>query len=76
MDQLLSKPNVVYTKADQCQYGLRGESGQPQRKGLASPPTAILAAYSHSIGNQVHFTTSEQMFVENERPSSRRNVTR
>ena len=32
MEQLLSKPNVVYTKADQCQYGLRGESGQPQRK--------------------------------------------
>ena len=32
MDQLLSKPNVVYTKADQCQYGLRGESGQAQRK--------------------------------------------
>eukprot|EP00435_Cladocopium_sp_Y103_P054634 s153_g17.t2 len=32
MERLLRLPNVFVTKADQCQFGLRGESGQLQRK--------------------------------------------
>ena len=97
----------MYTKADQCQYGLRGESGHPQRKrtgfatnspeiakALSAPGdhqheviiggnkskkaqvypeglrTAILAAYAQSIGTEVYTTTSDQMFLENERLNS------
>ncbi|CAK9088844.1 unnamed protein product [Durusdinium trenchii] len=57
MEQLLSKPNVVYTKADQCQYGLRGESGQPQRKrtGFATNSPEIAKALNILCpGNHQH----------------------
>ena len=32
MERLLRNPTIFMSKADQCCYGLKGESGQPQRK--------------------------------------------
>ena len=38
MERLLCQPNVLHTKADQCQYGLKSQDGLPQRK-MVLPPT-------------------------------------
>ena len=60
MERLLDRPNVIYTKADQCQYGLQGQSGLPQRKrtGFATNSEAIAQALSKLCpGNHEHEVT-------------------
>ena len=57
MERLLARPNVIYTKADQCQYGLQGQSGLPQRKrtGFATNSEAISQALCKLCpGNHEH----------------------
>ncbi|CAK9002681.1 unnamed protein product [Durusdinium trenchii] len=57
MERLLDRPNVIYTKADQCQYGLQGQSGLPQRKrtGFATNSEAIAQALGKLCpGNHEH----------------------
>ncbi|CAK8994697.1 unnamed protein product, partial [Durusdinium trenchii] len=54
MERLLARPNVIYTKADQCQYGLQGQSGLPQRRFATNSEAISQALCKLCPGNHEH----------------------